>query len=72
MTFHIKNASGIAATAAALLFSLGLLTSSRADAAQASNGLSASNGLPGTAAIWSSCGIDPRRPLATAAKGEGR
>jgi hypothetical protein len=45
MNFPMKKTSKIAALAAALLLALGLLTSSRAQAAEASNGFLTTNGF---------------------------
>ena len=81
MTSRIKIAS-IATTVAALLLSLALLTPSRAQAAEMSNGFGMNgfgmNGLSPTsrpvtpAAIWAAHGIDLRQPLAAAVQRVGR
>ena len=82
MTSRIKIASKIATTVAALLLSLALLTPSRAQAAEMSNGFGMNgfgmNGLSPTsrpvtpAAIWAAHGIDLRQPLAAAVQRVGR
>ena len=85
MNARIKTASKLATVAVALLLTLGVLTSSPAQAAEASNGLPTRNGWAlngwalnglspriGLAAIWAAHGIDLRQPLSAAVERVGR